>query len=326
MVDLMEELQKRKKIIDEEIEELFEGKDHPLWESMALYPLAGGKKLRPFLSMICAGALGAEEKKAMHPGICIELIHNFTLVHDDIMDDDDIRRGRKTLHRKKNMATAINAGDGLFALAFNILSKSDVDGEKIRDLLNEVSSAVVKVAEGQEEDMAFESSYSISEDEFIEMIDKKTSYLFQASARTGAIVAGASEEEIGYMGDYAKKMGIAFQVQDDYLDLVGDQGEIGKPVGSDIRAGKRTLMVIHALETLEGPKMERLIDILESKNTKEEVTEAIDLLEETGSLDYAKKLAENYAKDAKESIEFLPESEYKDILKSLVDFMINRTR
>lgn len=325
MIDLKDEIEKRRKIIDGEIDDLFENKNHPLWKSMAWYPTAGGKKLRPFLAMVCAGALGGDEMEALPPGICIELIHNFTLVHDDIMDNDYMRRGRETLHRKENVATAINAGDALFALAFNILSRTDIDGERVRSLLEEISSAVIKVAEGQEEDMAFEDFFDISEDKFIKMIEKKTSYLFQASARSGAIVAGSSDREIKVMGDFAKNMGIAFQVQDDYLDLVGDQDEIGKPVGSDIKAGKRTLMIIHALKTLDYSKSDRLMEILDSESTQEEVEEAIEILKEVGSLNYAKNLAEEYANKAKKNIKFLPETEYKDILNSLVDFMIKRT-
>jgi len=326
MIDFMSEVKKRKKVVDSRLEDLFKDKDHFLWENMAWYPLAGGKKLRPFLGMVVCGALDGEEEDALIPGLSIELIHNFTLVHDDIMDDDDLRRGRKTLHKKESLPTAINVGDALFALAFRMISEMDEEPIKIKKILYEISNAILKVAEGQEEDMRFEKTFDITEDEFIEMIDKKTSYLFQAAARCGAIVADASEEEIEHMGEYARNMGIAFQVQDDYLDLMGDETGLGKPVGSDIRAGKRTMMVIHALQNLEGQDKERLIEILEGKCTKAEVKEAIGLLQKNDSIGYSRRLAEQYAHKAKEQIEFLKDNKQKRILIALVDFMIERTK
>ncbi len=324
MKDLKEEIEKRKELIDSKLDDIFRGKEHVLWELMAWYPQAGGKKLRPFLAMVTAGVFGEDEEKALPLGLAIEMIHNFTLVHDDLMDDDDMRRGRKTLHRKENPASAINAGDALFALAFNLLAESDVQGEELRQLLGLVSTSVMKVAEGQEEDMRFEETFDISEDEFISMIEKKTSYLFQTASKGGAIIGGGTEEEIERMGNYARKMGIAFQIQDDYLDLVGDQDDIGKPVGSDIRRGKRTLMIIHALENLPEEKRERLIEILRKENTDEEIEEAMDLLRETDSLTYCKNLAERYAAEAKKEISFLPDSERKKILLQLVDLVIQR--
>ncbi len=324
MVDLHAEIEKRKEIVEDYLEELFHKKEeHILWELMSIYPMAGGKKLRPFLAMISAGACGAEEERAIHLGVATELIHNFTLVHDDIMDDDEIRRGIETVYKREGLSSAINAGDALFALAFEILSRTECGDFK--SLLSEVACSVVRVAEGQEEDMRFERSFDISEDEFIRMIEKKTSCLFQACAKGGAIVAGASKEQIKHMGEYARKMGIAFQIQDDYLDLVGEQDKLGKPVGSDIRAGKRTLMIIHALDVLDKKEKEQLIDILNSdKNRVNEVNTALDLIEDCGALDYAKQTADRYAAEAKEELKELPESKYKDILESLVDLMVRR--
>lgn len=326
MTDLISEIEKRRKIVDSEIDALFQDEDHIIWKNMAWYPQAGGKKLRPFLAMMSCGALGGDEEDGIIPGLSIELIHNFTLVHDDIMDDDDLRRGRITLHKKEGLSTAINVGDALFALSFRLISEMDVEPIKIKQVLYEISHAVLKVAEGQEEDMRFERTFDITEDEFIEMIDKKTSYLFQAAARSGAIVAGASDDIVEHMGEYARKMGIAFQVQDDYLDLMGEETDLGKPVGSDIRAGKRTLMVIHALEHLQEEDRKRLIDILEGKSDQEEVLDAIALLEKNDSIDYCRKLAEKYANEAKDEIRFLPENKYKKILSKLVDFMIERAK
>ncbi len=327
-MDMVEELEKRKELIEQEIEELFKDKrDHNLWELMAFYPGSGGKKLRPFLTLVSAAAFDRSEKKAIPYGLALELVHNFTLVHDDIMDQDDLRRGKPTLYRRVGDAHAINAGDGLFALAFNVLSKSDIGGDKVKELLEELSSSVLKIAEGQEEDLSFEEDLDIDEADFIEMIEKKTAYLFKASARGGAIIAGCDQEEIDHMGEYARKMGIAFQIQDDYLDLVGDEGKIGKDVGSDIQEGKRTLMVIKALENLSSDDSERLIEILEDDgNTDPEIEEAIDLLEDSGAIEYSKELAKKYAEEAKDELSIVPDSEYKVILEELVDYVIKRDR
>ncbi len=327
MVDLHPEIEKRKKIVEDYLEELFhKKKEHILWELMSIYPMAGGKKLRPFLSMISAGIFGEDEEKALHLGVAMELIHNFTLVHDDIMDDDDIRRGVDTVYKREGLSSAINTGDALFALAFNVLSKTDVEGVDFNELLSEVADAVLRVAEGQEEDMRFERTFDIGEGEFIKMIEKKTSCLFQGCAKGGAIVAGASKEQKKLMAEYARKMGIAFQIQDDYLDLVGKEEKLGKPVGSDIRAGKRTLIIIRALEVLEGKKRDRLIKILDSnRNTVDEVNTALSMLKDCGALDYAKETADRYASEAKEVLNPLPDNEYKDMMEALVDLMVHRT-
>ncbi len=325
---LMDELEERKDKVEQTIDEIFEdGKEHPLWEHMAYYPEAGGKKVRPFLTMITTGAFNEPEEKAIPYGIAVEFVHNFTLVHDDIMDKDELRRGKKTLHRKVGESHAINAGDGLFALSFKILSETDIEGERIRMLLEELSSSVIRIAEGQEEDISFEKTLEISEDDFIEMIEKKTGYLFRASARGGAIVAGRNQEEIRKIGEYGRKMGIAFQIQDDYLDLVGDQDKIGKDVGSDIKEGKRTLIVIKALSELPDDKEERLKEILESDdNSDEEIREAIELIKEANALQYSKELAEEYAEEAKKELDVVPEGEDKELLEDLVDFMITRKK
>ncbi|MFP3872665.1 MAG: polyprenyl synthetase family protein [Candidatus Natronoplasma sp.] len=326
-MSLMDELEKRKKMVEEEITETLGKKDHPLCEYMAYYPEAGGKKLRPTLAMITTGAFEEEEDKAIPYGIAIELVHNFTLVHDDIMDNDEKRRGRDTLHKKIGIPQAINAGDGLFALAFKILSETEVEGEIVRDLLYELSISVIRVAEGQQEDISFETTYDITEEEFIEMIEKKTGYLFRAAARGGAIIGGGDEKQIEEMGEYARKMGIAFQIQDDYLDLIGEEDTIGKDVGSDIKEGKRTLMVIKSLSELHSENRKRLIDILEEEdNTKEQIREAIGLFEKAGAIEYSKNLAEKYAEEAKEHLSVLPEGVDKDLLEELVEFMVSRNR
>jgi len=318
----------RKEVIEERIEKIFVKKnEHPLWEYMAYYPESGGKKLRPFLAMISTGGFGVSESKAVPYGIAVELVHNFTLVHDDIMDQDEMRRGKATLHRKIGDPNAINVGDGLFALSFNMLSQTEVEGEKIRALLAELSSSVLKIAEGQEEDLRFEKTFEIEEKDFIRMIEKKTAYLFSAATRGGAIIANCKNKEIEKMGEYARKMGIAFQIQDDYLDLVGDEDKIGKDVGSDIKEGKRTLMVIKALSELAERKKDRLIEILEEENnTKEEIKEAMDLMEDSGAIGYSKNLARSYAEEAKSELDIVPDSEYRRILKDVVDFVISREK
>jgi len=325
---LIEEINDRKEIIEQRMEEIFVKKDeHPLWEYMAYYPESGGKKLRPFLTMVSTGSFGVSESKAVPYGIALELVHNFTLVHDDIMDQDEMRRGRATLHRKIGDPNAINAGDGLFALSFNILSQTEVEGEKVRTLLEELSSSILKIAEGQEEDLRFENTFEIEEEDFIRMIEKKTAYLFRAATRGAAIIADRGDKDIEKMGEYARKMGIAFQIQDDYLDLVGDQHKIGKDVGSDIKEGKRTLMVIKTLSETTERKKDRLIDILEGENnTRDEIKEAMDIMEDTGAIEYSKNLAKSYAEEAKSELDIIPDPEYRSILEEVVDFVISRER
>ena len=301
------------------------GEQDKLRKAIRHIPMAGGKRLRPVLAMLTADAIANKGEKAIPFGVTLELIHNFTLLHDDVMDKDALRRGVKTVHVLFDEATAINAGDVLFARAFEILSTTDVNDAVLRKLVREVAEAVRNIGEGQQLDKDFENQTDISEEDYLKMIEYKTAMLFQVSVKGGAMIAGGTEEQIKAMAEYGRLLGMGFQIWDDYLDLKADEELLGKPVGSDIRNGKRTLMVVHALARLEGDDKNIFLRVLGDQNASlEEIRNAISLLDKVGSTTYAEQMALDFAKRSKELLKALPESEHKDLLGKITDYMVQR--
>lgn len=204
----------------------------------------GGKRIRPVLVLAVADALGAGADDALAAALALEIFHNFTLLHDDIMDRSDLRRGRLTVWKKWDESCAILSGDAMLTFASQILLKSP--SARIRDLMDVFNSAAMAVYEGQQLDLDFEDREAVTEDEYFEMIDRKTSALLVCGCRMGAICADASESTCNAFADYGDLLGRAFQLRDDYLDTFGDSATFGKPIGGDIINEKKTWMWIMA--------------------------------------------------------------------------------
>lgn len=299
-----------------------------LQEASLYLTKAGGKMLRPNLAIISAIAVGGKKEHALGVAAALELIHTFSLIHDDIMDDDDMRRGKPSVHKVWDEAIAILAGDTLFSKAFEIIINTDqgeVSPDRINGALATVADACVKICEGQALDISFEGRYDVSFDEYSHMIYKKTGALIAAATKAGAIVGGADDETVEIMYEYGRLIGQAFQIQDDYLDLISDEDELGKPVGSDIVEGKMTIIVIKALEEASPEDKEKLLKILKGDNTSQaDVDVAMDLLDKYGALEYARSVASSNVKEAKEIIKILPDSESKQALEMIADFVLER--
>jgi geranylgeranyl diphosphate synthase type I len=294
---------------------------------MRHYPMAGGKRLRPVMAMTVAEAVGGPEaaERAIPFGICLEVVHNFTLVHDDIMDDDDTRRGRPSVHKKYGLATAINAGDALFARSFEILLESDLDDGRARRLTSMVATMVREIGEGQQEDMEMEGGLDITVERYMGMIEKKTARMFQTAAAGGALIAGGTEEQIAAMDGYGRSVGVGFQIWDDLLDLTADEEKLGKPVGSDLIEGKRTVIVLDFLKSASDGQKERFRRAFENKDaTEEDLAAAVGALREAGSIEYATRMATDFARGARENLGVLPECPARDALAGLVDYMVSR--
>lgn len=305
---------------------LEEGRPQNLLDAARHYPQAGGKRMRPVIAVTLAEAVGRKGSLAVPYGAALEIIHNFTLVHDDVMDNDDTRRGLPSVHKVWNMPTAIIAGDALFAKAFEIVADLEVPDADVRRLLRLTAQTVWKVAEGQQMDMNNEERETITMDDYIETVEKKTGVLFGAAAAGGAIIGGADEATVDRMYDYGVKMGIAFQIWDDVLGIKADQSKLGKPVGSDIRNGKKTLIVINALSQIGGKAgYEGLFTALGNAQASDaQVAEAIRLLEKAGSIDFAMNVARSYVADAIAKLKSLPESEDKKFLTAMAEYAISR--
>ena len=327
-MDLKSMLQDRISAVNQALETALDvGDQEKLRTAIRHIPMAGGKRLRPVLAMLTADAISENGENVIPFGVSMELIHNFTLLHDDVMDKDDLRRGVQTVHKMFDEFTAINAGDVLFALAFEVLTTSKVDDAILRELVYEVAKTVRNIGEGQQLDKDFEARTDISEADYLKMIENKTARLFQVATKGGAMIAGGSKEQIAAMSEYGRILGIGFQIWDDYLDLKADEALLGKPVGSDIKNGKRTLMVVHAMERLEGSDKEEFLRVLgNSDATHEEVSGAIALMDKVGSTSYAKKMALDFAQKSKKLLETLPDSEHKKILVMIADYMVQRKK
>lgn len=293
--------------------------------AMAHYPGAGGKRLRPLLATIVSEAVGGRADAAMPFGIALEMVHNFTLVHDDVMDEDDTRRGLKTVHSLYGIPEAILAGDAMFARAFEIVLDSDVPSSDLVELTDILARSVRLLAEGQQMDMDFESRDEVSSEEYLKMIERKTAVLYSAAAQGGAIVGGASEAQQESLFEYGRLMGLGFQIWDDVLDLRSDKQTFGKPVLNDIRNGKKTLIAVHALENLKGRQREEFLAVLGKKTASEaELLAAKDILEGCGSIDHASRISMELVAKAKDRLSVLKDSAHKDALKEFADYMVAR--
>ena len=314
-----------KKINDRLVRSLEVIEDMNLRSAMAHYPAAGGKRLRPLLATIVSEAVGGKAETAMPFGVALEMVHNFTLVHDDVMDEDDTRRGIPTVHAEFGIPEAILAGDALFARAFELVLESDVDSGDVVKLVEILAKAVRILAEGQQLDMSFEHAKTVRSGDYMKMIERKTAVLYSAAAEAGAIVGGGSENQQEAMFEYGRLIGLGFQIWDDVLDLTSDVETFGKPVLNDIRNGKKTLIVVNALEDLSGAERKEFLSVLGKKNaTKKELIRARDILDEVGSIDHATRVANELIANAKGQLHVLNRSPHKEALKQFADYMVTR--
>ncbi len=326
MIDAKEYLKKMSAELDGPIKSYIGNEDPSnLMEASRQYPYAGGKRMRPAMAVACCRAVGGDGSKAVPLAVAIEYIHNFTLIHDDLMDGDDVRRGMPTIHVTYGMPTAVLAGDALFAKAYQIICDLDVPADRMRDALRYVSKAVWDLARGQQMDVNNEGQI-VTEDVYIETIKLKTSVLFAAAAAGGAIIGGADEKTVRAINEYALDVGLGFQMFDDYLGIAGDPSKTGKSVGNDIRKGKCTCMVTHAIRSIKDPaELEEFKSILGNMDaTDEQCARAMQIMRDAGSIDYALNLAKEKVDKAISKIEFLPESEDKEFMIALARFAIDR--
>ena len=249
IMTLTDEIKKRSVHVDAAINELLPV-IHPeeLYKASRYLVDAGGKRLRPAVLILAAEAVGSDLKSVLPAAVAVELVHNFTLIHDDIMDKDDIRRGMPAVHTIWGEAGAILAGDTLYSKAFEILSKVENEPLRILKCMNILSKTCTEICEGQWLDIEFEKRERVTESEYIEMVEKKTSVLYAAAAKIGALLGGAPDEIADALSEYGRLIGIGFQMYDDVLDMVTPQEVLGKVRGSDLMEGKHTLIVIDAFQ------------------------------------------------------------------------------
>jgi len=323
-------------LIDSAIFEALRGSPEELYRASAHLLKGGGKRLRPLILLMAARALGGAEAepRALPLAVAVEVFHNFTLVHDDIMDNDDFRRGIPTVHKVFGVPMAITAGDLMFSLSFLSIfdaMKAGLPETYVNKAVRTLAEAARKVAEGQAHDMLFEKSWEVGPNDYLLMIYLKTSALIEASAKMGALAAMAKDEVVEAIGEYGRLVGLAFQIRDDILGLFGDPSKTGKPVYSDLRRGKKTLLVIYAASrSQEARKL--LEEIFSGNYNEEKLKAAADLIRQTGALNYAEELANSYSQLAIDKLVTLRERGYivdeeaYEVLKDLAVFSAQRDK
>lgn len=326
--DLMTSIMEVKPFIERRIVESLTASRHDRLAGAMMHLIeGGGKRMRATLPWLVARAVGDTHSGLLDIGAAIETIHNFTLVHDDIMDDDEIRRGRNAVHVEYDMPTAINAGDAMLAIAFErLVMSANIELHDIPSLVNRIAWMVRRVSEGQQLDIEFETRQRVTEEEYIEMIEGKTAVMFHICAEIGAQVAGADEEVIQCMAEWGRSVGLCFQLMDDLIDVLSDSATLGKPTGSDVAQGKQTLMVIHALQQPESDVKSRLVAVLGKCEdaTEEMIQDGIAALNELGSIDYARAKANEYHQHAHACLNRLPDGPAMLALRELTDLQLKR--
>jgi geranylgeranyl diphosphate synthase type I len=290
---------------------------------------AGGKRIRPALVLTACEAVGGDPGKILSAAASVEMLHTFTLVHDDIMDDDKLRRGKPTVHALWGVNMGIIVGDTLYAKAFESIvdaRKNGIPEGKVLDALEAFNHANAEIHEGQMMDMFFEDRDEVSEREYFTMIEKKTGALIEASLKIGAILGGGEPREVQALASYGRDVGVAFQIKDDLLDLTGDEKKLGKPVGSDIRQGKKSVIIVHAIASAAPEKKKRILATLKAGECSQAtVREVIGILKETGSIAYAQETLSKLIAASKKSLKPIAKGSSKDVLIGLADYIIERT-
>jgi geranylgeranyl diphosphate synthase type I len=322
--------------------------EHPerLWEAARHLLDAGGKRLRPTVVLLVAEALadddvagGAAQATATDyrsfPGLdggevdllraaaSVEVIHTFTLIHDDIMDEDPLRRGVASVHEEYDDATAIIAGDTLFSSAFELLTETGAPPARALEAIDVLAETCTMICEGQSLDIGFESRNDVVPEEYVEMIDHKTAVLYGAAAAIPAVLLGADDETVEELYQFGREVGQAFQIQDDVLDLTVPSEKLGKQRGSDLVEGKQTIITVHARD--QGVDVDGLVDAeTPDAVTDEEIDAAVDRLESAGSIDYAREMAHDLADSGKDRLAVLPDNESRELLAGIADYLVER--
>ena len=293
-----------------------------LYEPNNYFLQLGGKRVRPVMCLMGADLFNDINEDAWNVATAIELFHNFTLIHDDIMDKAPLRRGKQTVHEKYGDSTALLAGDVMLVVAYDYLNK--VSTPYLRRIISLFNQTAREVCEGQQLDMDFEKRNDVDFASYEAMISLKTSVLLAASLKMGAIIGGALERNQNLIYEFGRKLGLAFQVQDDYLDAFGDASKFGKQIGGDIKANKKTFLLIHALETASPSQKATLQDLLK-QDDEGKVTEVLQIFKDCGVNAWAEELKEKYLGEALTHLDDIAVlSARKEPLKQLADFLIQR--
>jgi len=302
------------------IDRYFVDKSGELNKASAHLLAAGGKRLRPAVVMLAADAVKpGSSDELLHAALALEVTHTFTLIHDDIMDDDSLRRGVPTVHTRWDMPTGILAGDVLYSRAFEHICRANAKDEAKVRAVTMLAKACADICEGQHMDMSFEHRTDVTEPEYMEMVRMKTGVLYAAAAGIGAVLAGGNAVQVRALYNFGLNTGIAFQIQDDLIDLLTPSETSGKDQASDLREGKQTLLMIRARE--KGLDLKKYQKVL----TPGDINAAIKELTDAGVIDEVKGIASGLVADSNKHLSVLPASKERQLLMDLGDYFVTRS-
>ena len=285
----------------------------------------GGKRLRPVLTLLTTEIFDNSFENSLDAALAVEVFHNFSLIHDDIMDDAPLRRGEQTVHEKWDLNTGILSRDAMLILAYQLFE--NYEGETFKALAKLFSKTAIEVCEGQQYDIDFETRNDVTILEYLKMIEYKTAVLVGAAMKMGAIVANASNEDQNSIYEFGKNLGIAFQLQDDYLDAFGNPETFGKQVGGDILENKKTYLFLKALELLDAQKKTELLQFYNDSSLKndDKVSKVKQVFDESGASIETKNAIESYTQKAFDVLESISiSSDKKELLKQFGTALMNR--
>lgn len=293
-----------------------------LYDPVRYFLQIGGKRMRPILTLLGAEMFGLKKEDAIRASIAIECFHNFTLVHDDIMDEAPLRRGHETIHKKWDINSAILSGDILMIMAYQLLAGQKGD---LKELMGVFSKVAIEVCEGQQMDMDFEKRDDISIAEYTKMIQLKTSVLLGAALELSAIIAGASKKDRKHIYNFGVNIGLAFQIQDDVLDLYADPKKFGKQVGGDVLANKKTMLYLMARDNATSSQLAYLKQLQLENNPSKKIENTINLFDEINAKELSLKMVYHYFSVAQNEINGIDVPEQsKEKLRNLSNFLLNR--
>jgi len=310
----MEKLQHFHELIDNSFQRFkFEGKPNNLYDPLNYIMGLGGKRMRPVLTLIGCELFHGDPGKALYPAMGVEVFHNFTLMHDDIMDQAPLRRGQQAVHQKWNEPTAILSGDLMLVKAYELIMR--VDGIQLPKVLEVFNQTATGVCEGQQMDMDFESRDDVSVDEYIQMISLKTAVLLGCSLKIGALIAKADEEYAELLYDYGVNMGVGFQLMDDILDVFGDAEKVGKQHAGDILSDKKTYLLLKTLELVEKEDEAELKSFIgnTSSDPVQKINAVKGLYEKYNVRELTQELSDQYFNKANRLLEAIPVEEERKL-------------
>ncbi len=320
----MKELESYTRLIEDAIQQLpFDAEPSGLYDPLKYFMQLGGKRIRPVLTLMGAQLFGADAKDALPQAIAIETFHNFTLIHDDIMDEAPLRRSQPTVHEKWNVNTGILSGDVLLIKAYQLLG--DIAPELLGDAFKLFNETAIEVCEGQQMDMDFEQRSDVSVAEYLEMIRLKTSVLLGCALEIGAIVARAPKEDRAYIYNFGQHIGVAFQIQDDILDLYADPDKFGKQVGGDVIANKKTLLYLTALTQSTSEQREILKQLENASDLEMKVRRTKELFDHLNVRELCEERMQEHYNLAMDSLDRISvNNQVKEGLVQLANYLMNR--